>query len=155
MIEWITVISLIVLGIGLVVVEIIFVPGTTIVGVMGFAVLSGGIYLGFDYFGNTTGWGVLVGALILALIVIIGAFRSRAWERFSLKTSIKGKVNEGYSHSLKEGQEGVATSMLRPIGKAEFNDEEYEVSTIGNYVNVGNKIKIVKIEGTKIIVEPI
>ena len=54
MMEWITVLALIIFGLCLVVVEIIFVPGTTLVGVMGFLFLVAGVYLGFEYFDNTT-----------------------------------------------------------------------------------------------------
>ncbi len=58
--EWFAVIGLIILGIGLVVIEVVFVPGTTVVGIAGFICTGFGIYLGYDYFGNVTGSILLV-----------------------------------------------------------------------------------------------
>jgi membrane-bound ClpP family serine protease len=55
MFEWITVISLILFGLTLIVAEIIFVPGTTLVGVLGFIFLIIGIGLSFHYFGKDIG----------------------------------------------------------------------------------------------------
>ena len=74
--EWLAVIGLIVLGVGLLVVEIIFVPGTTIVGIIGFLCSGWGIYLGYEYFGKTGGSFVLVGSIIFNAFVIIYAFKS-------------------------------------------------------------------------------
>ena len=56
MVEWLTVSSLILLGLSLIVAEIIFVPGITVVGLIGFACMVVGIGLSFRYFGNNTGW---------------------------------------------------------------------------------------------------
>src|SRR5438045_1136748 len=56
MAEWLTVISLIFFGLALLVVEIIFVPGTTLVGVIGFVFLLIGVGMSFKYFGSEAGW---------------------------------------------------------------------------------------------------
>ena len=68
---------------------------------------------------------------------------------------MQGKVNEGLTVGLKEEDEGFAVSTLKPVGKAEFNDKEYEVRSFGSYIEAGTKIKIVKIEMNNILVEPI
>ncbi len=57
---------------------------------------------------------------------------------------------------LAVGQEGITLSALRPIGKAEFEDKEFEVKTLGNYLETGTPIKIIAIDKSKqIIVEPL
>ncbi len=155
MAEWITVISLVVLGLIFVLIELLFIPGTTVVGILGFVSTVVGIYLSFDYFGSSTGWWFTLGSSIFFAITLYYSFKSRTWERFSLKSAMQSKVNEGLTAELKEGDEGTAVSTLKPVGKAEFDNKEYEVKSFGDYVEPGTRIKIVKIDINNILVERI
>ena len=155
MIEWMTVISLILFGLALLVAEIIFVPGTTLVGLFGFVFLVVGVSLSFNYFGRETGWITVGGSAVTAGVLVYFAFKSNVWGRFSLKSSNKGKVNEGELDGLALGEEGIAMSALRPSGKAELKDKTFEVRTQGSYVDSGTRIRIIKILSNQIIVEPI
>lgn len=155
MIEWVTVISLILFGLILIIAEVIVIPGTTIVGILGFICLIVGIGFSFSYFGSETGWvtvGVSAGA---AGIIFYYSFKADVWSRFSSKSKIDSRVNEGELDSLKVGDEGVTISSLRPVGKAELNGKLYEVKSFGDYLDNGIKIKIIKINSSQIIVEPI
>lgn len=153
MIEWVTVISLIVFGLALVVAEIIFVPGTTVVGIVGFIFLIAGVAFGFKYFGSETGW-LLVGlSAVISGLVVYFSFKSNVLGRLALKNSIDSKVNEGLTNSLRVGVEGKTLSALRPIGKAEIENNQYEVRTTGEYLDSGIKVKIVKLSGNQIFVE--
>jgi len=155
MIEWITVISLVLLGLALIVAEIIFVPGTTLVGVVGFGFLIVGVGLSFRYFGTETGW-ITVGVTSVASgAILYYAFSANVWGKFSLKTSSEGKVNEGELDELKVGAEGLTVSALRPIGKAELNNKTFEVKTQGEYLDSGKRIRVIKILSNQIFVEPI
>src|SRR6185295_4469726 len=75
MTEWITVISLILFGEVLIVAEIIFVPGTTLVGVLGFIFLIIGIGLSFHYFGSQIGWISTGGAVAASGLVLYYSFK--------------------------------------------------------------------------------
>lgn len=154
MTEWITVIALILFGEMLIVAEIIFVPGTTLVGVLGFVFLIIGIGLSFHYFGNQIGWISSGGAVVASGLVFYYSLKSNVWGRFALKSSIRSKVNEGELDGLAPGQEGIALSALRPVGKAEVGGRTVEVKTLGGYVTTGTKIKIIQILSNQIIVEP-
>ncbi len=154
MIEWLTIALLILVGIVLIVVEIIFVPGTTVVGIMGFAMGGYGIYLGYDYFGSTTGHIVLVSGVVLGFTAIFLSFKSGAWRQFANKAAITSKVNEGLLTSLHVGDEGQTVSSLKPIGKAVFQEKVYEVRSMGNFITENQPIKIIKIDQHKIFVEP-
>lgn len=155
MADWFTVGSLILVGIALIVVEIIFVPGSTIVGVLGFVSAVVGVYLGFTYFGDTIGWWILGGTSVAFAAALYWGFKGDTWDRFSLKDISEGKFNEGYSSGLQVAERGKTLSALRPSGKAEFNNKEYEVRTYGNYIDSGTEIEIVKIQGNTIYVETI
>lgn len=153
--DWITVISLVVVGILLLIAEILFVPGTTVVGILGVAASLMGVYLSYKYFGSVTGSWFAAGSTIAFAIALYYSFKSKTWEKFSLKDTNSGKVNENLTKELEIGMTGTAISSLKPVGKAEFSDKEYEVKTLGEYVDSGTSLKILKIEKNNIIVEPI
>ena len=155
MVEWSTVISLIGFGLILVVAEIIFVPGTTIVGVIGFCFLIAGVGLSFKYFGGEVGWIMLGSTAVACGGLLYFSFTTDAWKRFSLKSFSNSKVNEGELDKLVVGMEGQTVSALRPIGKAELNNQTVEVKTNGEYLDSGRRIRIIKIVSNQIIVEPI
>jgi membrane-bound ClpP family serine protease len=155
MIEWITVISLVILGLALIVAEIIFVPGTTLVGVFGFGFLILGVGLSFRYFGSEAGWITLGVTSVASGAILYYSFSSNVWGKFSLKTTSEGKVNEGELDELKVGVEGQTVSALRPIGNAELNNKIFEVKTQGEYLDSGKRIRVIKILSNQIFVEPI
>lgn len=153
--EWITVASLIGIGLILIIVEVIFIPGTTFVGIAGFIFLVAGVALSFNYYGKEVGWIIFGSSAVLSGGLFYLAFRTNAWSRFALKSSIDSKVNEGELDSFTQGQEGVAVSTLRPVGKAEINNKIVEVTTLGDYVDSGTPVRIIKVLSNQIIVEPI
>src|SRR4051812_2008933 len=143
--EWMIVLSLLLVGLALVVVEVIFVPGTTIVGVAGFVFIVIGVGLSFRYFGNSAGWLTAGGSAVAAGLSLYFSFKAGVWDRFSLKNTMEGNVNEGEMDTLKTGIEGITLSALRPFGKAELQDKTYEVKTMGNYVEAGTRIRVMQI----------
>ena len=155
LLDWITVIVLIGIGLLLIIVELIFVPGTTVVGILGFVLTGIGIWIGYSVLGNS------IGHIILAITVLIGAvaffysFRADSWSRFALKEQNRGRVNEDYQHTLVVGEEGKAISALRPQGTALFGDRHHEVQTQGEFVSSNTSIRIFKLNQNKIIVEAI
>ncbi len=155
MIEWITVVSLILFGLFLIIAEIIFVPGTTLVGILGFIFLMLGVGLSFSYFGSETGWTTVGISAVASGLIFYYSFKANIWGRFSLKSSIQSKVNEGDLDSLIVGTEGIAVSALRPVGKATLGEKMYEVKTLGEYLDSGSRVRVIKIIMNQIIVEPI
>jgi len=151
--EWISIIGFIIFGIILIIVEIIFVPGTTIVGIGGFAIGCYGIFLSYTHFGSTTGNITAVISVLIGIIAIVVSFKTKMWEKFSLNQTMDGKNNDDFTINLQVGDEGVTISALRPIGKANFNENEVEVSSLVGFINENTKIKIVKIDHRKIFVE--
>jgi len=154
-IEWITVISLILFGLFLIIAEIIFVPGTTLVGILGFIFLLLGVGLSFNYFGSETGWTIVGVSAVVSGLIVYYSFKANIWGRFSLKSSIKSKVNEGEVDLLTVGTEGLTVSALRPVGKATLGEKMYEVKTLGEYLDSGSRVRVIKIIMNQIIVEPI
>ena len=154
--DWITIILLLLAGIILLVVEIIFVPGTTILGIIGAALMMFGVIIGYSKFGSQTGTIILVCAVLVGAGVTIVGFKSGVWKKFALKNTNKSKFNDDIKVEHLLGAEGEALSALRPFGKAAIYDSTYEVKTLGIYLEAGTKIKVTKVDKDhKIYVEQI
>jgi membrane-bound ClpP family serine protease len=151
---WI-IVALILAGLLLIIVEIVFIPGTTVVGLFGFIFAVVGIIFSYKDYGNEVGFYVLLGTSLVAGGALYLSFRNGAWGKFSLKESIDSKVNEGITSELEVGAIGKAISALRPMGSVEFNGRIFEVKSNGEYFNPGTMVKIVKIQLNDILVEPI
>ncbi|HEY9048108.1 MAG TPA: NfeD family protein [Ohtaekwangia sp.] len=155
MLMWIIILALLLIGLGLIIVELVFIPGTTVVGLLGLIFTITGVVISYSHFGNDVGFYVLMGTMVATLVSLFYSFRSGAWSRFSLKSSNNSKVNEGILSDLHIGDEGVTISTLRPIGKAEFHEQIFEVKTLGNYIEQGQRVRITQIYSNQIVVEPI
>ena len=155
MLEWIIVIFLILFGLSLIVAEVIFVPGTTFVGILGFLLAGAGVYMAYTTFGETTGLWLLGLSLAGGLAALIYGLRSNSWTRFSLNSTSESRVNDESAHQLAVGAVGKTTSELRPQGRAEFNEKIYEVRSFGQYLESGTEVRIAKIESHIIFVEPL
>jgi len=155
MLMWIIVIALLLIGLTLILVELVFIPGTTVVGLLGLVFAIVGIVVCYQHFGDTVGLYALIGMSCVTLGGLFYSFRAGTWSRFSLKSAIDSKVNEGLLSSVHVGDEGVTLSSLRPMGKAEFHEKAFEVKTSGGYVDSGERVKITRIESHQIVVEPV
>ncbi len=147
------VILLLVIAIGLVMIEIFLVPGVGIPGIAGAILMLVSLYLAYEV-GTEFGHYTLTGTAIASVGLVVLAFRSKTWDKLSLKSGIDAKVTNT-SIGLNIGDQGSASSRLNPIGKARFGDRFVEVSSKGAYIDAQSQIEIVNIEGNKIIVKEI
>ena len=53
------------------------------------------------------------------------------------------------------GQEAVTHTVLRPSGTIRLGDERYDAVAEGSYISSDEKVKIIYVEGTRIVVRPI
>ena len=149
--EWI--ISLLVAGFLLIVLEM-FLPGL-IIGLCGGICLIIAVIMTYISYGMQTGTWTLVGVIIGGLLFIIfwmkNFSRLALGQRLILNQSIEGTTPADLSHELK-GTEGVAFTSLRPSGTALIQGKRYDVVTEGGWIESGQKLKVVEIEGSRIIV---
>lgn len=152
---WLIIAALILAGIVLIIVEVVFIPGTTVVGLLGAAFVIAGVVFTYRQFGNDAGFYVLLGTGVATGAALYLSFRNGAWNKVSNKSAIESKVNEGLTAHLNEGEEGITVSALRPMGSADFHGKIFEVKTSGEYVANAIRVKIVKIRVNDILVEPV
>jgi membrane-bound ClpP family serine protease len=145
--------SLLIIGLILLLIEVLFIPGTTVVGILGLGITLTGVVYAFASYDSETAYWIIGIAGIFNLIAIWYGFSSGVWNRFSLKSSMQGGAFDGRTFGLTVGMIGKAVSDIKPIGKAEFGGNTYEVKSEDGFIEVGREVKIVKIENNKIIVK--
>jgi membrane-bound serine protease (ClpP class) len=58
-----------------------------------------------------------------------------------------------YDYDSLVGKIGVADTTLRPSGRIEIEGEMYSAETDGSYVEAGRGVKVIKVQGNRIIVK--
>lgn len=144
---------LLVLGIILILIETLFIPGTTIFGILGIISIFSSDYLSYVYFG--TEFAIIYSIInsIVCLGIIIYSLKSNTWDRISLKKVHQERVDKNRYENLKVDDIGLSTSSLKPYGKGRFNNKIYEVKSSENFIDEGKKIKIINILQDKILVK--
>lgn len=141
-------------GVALLVVEV-FVPGFGLPGISGIVLLVAGVVLTWNNYGMAAGLSVSLIALALAGIAVSMSIKSASHGRISrsaliLKDETPAADNEALTALL--GQEGVTTSVLSPVGMAEFDGVRLEVLSECAYLGKDVKVVVHRIEGNHIIV---
>lgn len=152
--SWLVIATIIIVGLLFLLLEILVVPGTTVIGFLGAAMMVFGVYSVYSQFGIAAGTYTLAGTLVFAVSAIVLALKSNTWKKAMLNTDIGGRVNIFDADSVKPGDEGVAVTRLNPMGKALINEEYYEVTSKNNLLDENTEIIVTKVEGNKIIVKP-
>ncbi|MCR9017451.1 NfeD family protein [Aquiflexum gelatinilyticum] len=150
---WFILSTLLLIGLILVIAEILFVPGTTVVGIIGVLVTAVGIYYAFVTFDRQVASMVLVASLVLNFGALIYGFRTGAWKKFALKSAIKSRAFDDRLKGLEVGMKGITISDVKPIGKAEIGEGIYEVKSESGFISVGTSVFITKLENNTIIIK--
>jgi membrane-bound ClpP family serine protease len=151
------IITLFIVGIILIILELLVIPGFGVSGILGIAALFAGII----FISNTWYEAVLYsfGTIIILGILVYWSFRFKGtrkiWERLSLstrQTNDTGYTAPKNSYEDYLGRYGTAITQLRPAGTADFQGDRVDVVTEGGYIEAGSKVKVIAVEGVRIIV---
>lgn len=145
-------------GVVLLVAEMILIPGSTLVGLLGLGCILASVYLQFgDNFGTVIGTASIVGAAGFGLILWLLP-RSRFAGRFILNTSLAGNTATGTHFTSSDtpshlmGRYGVALSDLRPAGVASIEGERVDVVSDGEFIKSGTNLEVIRVEGRRVLV---
>ena len=148
-----------VLGLVFVTIEL-FTPGFGVPGITGLVLLLAGIVIASD----SVLEGMVLFIVILLLLCLLFTIAVKSASGGVLAKSplvLKESANKQDGFTSGEdmgyflGREGVVVSMLRPVGTADFDGVKLEVLAEGEIVENGSKVKVVKVEGRKLIVRKI
>jgi len=150
-----------VVGLGLIVLEA-FMPGFGLPGIAGVILHVVAVVFTWINHGPVAALGMTIILLSIIAIAISVSLRSAANGKLSRSKIVLSETesNEAGYRSSEDmqiflGKEGVATTVLRPTGMAEFDDVKLNVVSDGEYIQAGTKVQIVRVEGSRILVRAI
>lgn len=151
--------ALILLGVVLLAVEALVIPGFGVAGILGIGVLAFAMFRifqesWFTVLGTST---VLAGALLAGLLWFLPY--SRVAGRLRLATRIgrtpdASPVTPGRADERSDLLAAVGTALtdLRPAGLGRFGDERVDVVTLGDFIEAQASIRVIRVEGNRITV---
>ncbi|GAB4519761.1 MAG: hypothetical protein Tsb0013_23500 [Phycisphaerales bacterium] len=169
-------------GILLIMLEIFVIPGFGVPGVLGFLALLAGLIGTFSGAGELfpgqgagsdgrLGWAIAT--VFLALFGAgVGCYFVSKYTRSipiarnlmlsstlatydtSPATGLLGAMDAAPTAPVSVGDTGVTTTDLRPEGEAEFNARLVDVCSVGGWIGRGQRIRVIELQGSRVIVEP-
>jgi len=147
------IITILLLGLLLIFLEIFFIPGTTLFGMLGGVAVIVGVALMYAYYGRNYGNVSLAFSAVSIVMLVIAGFKLIDSNKLAMKGEITGKVNELQPHTYNVGDTGITVTDLRPNGKAVINEIKIEVYSSGDFISRDAQIQISKITNDKIFVK--
>ena len=148
-----------IIGIGLLVAEA-FMPGFGLAGLSGIILEGVSIVLTYFKYGGLAALGLTVVILAFIGICISMSLRSVTKGRLSKSPIVLHNQEtsaEGYNANADMdfflGREGVATTVLRPTGMAEFDGVKLNVLSDGEYIPKGTHVRVYRVEGSRVVVK--
>lgn len=149
------------IGVGLLVLEA-FMPGFGLPGITGVVLQVIAVALTWVWHGPVAALGMLLIILSVLAIAISVSLRSVANGKLSKSRIIlrDTESNEAGYRSTQDteiflGREGETATVLRPTGMAEFDGVKLNVISEGEFIPAGVKVRIVRVEGGRILVHTI
>lgn len=99
--------------------------------------------------------GVLLGSF--GSLLFLKVFPKREmWSKIALTDQLSSEegynsMNESYRHL--QGERGITLTDLRPVGTISIHDKEYSAVSNGYWIQKGESVEVVSVDGTKILVK--
>ncbi|MCH7770535.1 MAG: nodulation protein NfeD [Bacteroidetes bacterium] len=157
-----------IIGVALILLEVFVIAGFGIAGVSGiilvfaslfFSLIGSDPFLDFELVSRAIIQLSLSLVVALVLIFVLAKYlpNTTVFQRFVL--SVSEKSGGGFSsRSIAKnliGAEGIALTTLRPAGTAEIKGKRMDVMTESEYVEKGRKIKVLAVDGIRVLVKEI
>ena len=152
--EHLPAILMLVVGFGLVVAEM-YIPGFGAPGILGSILLILGVY----FTAQSIGQALIMAIVIIALLCLCLTICLRSASKGRLAKS-KLVLNEVSTPEAEEsdmnyfvGKVGIAHTVLRPSGLAEFDGVKLNVVSDGEFIGAGKRVRVERVEGNRILVK--
>lgn len=160
-------IAVFIVGCILLLVEIFVIPGFGVFGILGILGILTGLTLGmipndaFDFTFVPSGdlfvalLTVILAAIAAISLIFVFAPKVNQWKAFSsislanTQQRTEGYTSSSYADSLLD-KEGITHTRLMPSGKIIIDEEVYDAYSRGEFIDKGEKIKVISTEGTSL-----
>ncbi|MFC5542099.1 MAG: nodulation protein NfeD [Bacilli bacterium] len=151
-------IVLFIIGFALLIAEL-FVPGG-ILGLLGGAVMiisllfagKSVVYMAYSII-------IALAIAIIGMVVLVKFFGKNLHLFSKLVLKDATTTEEGYVSNVNRidliGKEGITVTPLRPAGTVLIDEERIDVVSEGSYIDVHTKVKVVEVEGSRIVVREV
>ncbi|MBT6907788.1 MAG: nodulation protein NfeD, partial [Gemmatimonadetes bacterium] len=155
-------------GLGLLILELVAIPGFGLVGLAGVGVMLASLVM--TQLGDYQLWTIgeiaaitgrlaasMIGAIVLSFALLRSLSKFAAFNRLVLQTETP--ATEGYVASSREhdtelvDSEGVSASDLRPAGIGIFAGQRLDVVTDGEFIEAQRAIVVVEARGNRVVVK--
>ena len=151
-------------GVLLLLLEALVIPGFGVAGILGLAAIVIAVVRIFPNPAQLAA--VLSYTAIFGAVLVVAFFwllpNSRFTRIFALSTRLDNEPGTDperarlvASYDYLKGQQGVATTDLRPAGVARLGNERVDVVTEGNYISNGSAVEVLRVEGTRVVVRAV
>jgi len=154
-------------GVLLLLVEVFLIPGFGLAGLSGIGIILWGLYelllpdvpVGQEIHSMVlTGFTIgIIGGIIGFILMFKLMTKTEFWQKLT-SPNVQEK-EKGYSSSIGledlTGEEGVTDTDLRPSGWVNVGDQRIFVVTEGSYINKNEKVKILSVDGNRVVVRKI
>ena len=151
--------ALFIMGIIFLYIEFI-VPALGIIGGIGIICLISSVIVSYTKLGHDVGILFLIALIVGVPGMVVWGLKIFPKTFFGKKLILTKteKIEEGFSsvsssYAELVGKIGITISKLRPSGTAMIEDKKYSVVTLGEMIDEGMEIKVIKVKGNSIIVE--
>jgi membrane-bound serine protease (ClpP class) len=139
--------------------ELHVVPGHGVPGILGVSALVVAALLAFGLPFLLIGIETLATAIVLTVIgfsLVVRAVPQNAWaQRLALAAAQGPDYVASSDFRGLRGRSGTAATYLRPAGIASIDGHRVDVLTAGEFIAQGTPIKVVRVEGARVFVEPV
>lgn len=161
------------LGVTLLLLEILVIPGFGIAGIGGIVFIVASIFLTLvkhplpTFPGAGEEWWQalytlsisVISLFVIAILSFLLIPQSNLWKKIRHRVVLTSKeeAKSGFRGTPSTwenfmGREGKALSTLRPAGRAVFGEDILDVVTEGEFINQDTQVRVVKVEGNRIVV---
>ena len=150
------------LTVGLVLLAIeIFIPGFGVCGITGIVLLVFSVVFRIATSGNFLHFLYLLIIILLAVgLVVLITIRSARYGLISKTPIVENStaIPKDYGSNEKNfgflvNKVGTTKTICKPIGKMEIDNIEYQVISNGDYIEAGEKVRVVEVDGDTIVVK--
>jgi len=147
---------LILIGLILITLEVLFLPGL-IVGIFGGLLIVSAIVYSTVTFGFYAGIYTIILSILLSIFLFVLFKKLKVWDRFILKDehNVSKSKNENLITNDLVDKNGIALTDLRPSGFILVDNKKLDAQSSGEFIPKNSKVEIVSIESFKITVKKV
>lgn len=150
--DLIIILVLALLGIGLIILEVFFIPGFGVAGIGGIAFMAGAVWYSYEQLGSVPGNITLIGCCIALAAGFYWFVKGKMLNRMALHKEIDSTAPNSISPDIKPGDKAVTLSILNPMGTILYNGEKFEAKSQNGFIEVDTPVEVLHVTSTYVIV---